>query len=368
QQAMDSVLGQAGVDLELLVVDDGCSDDTPAIIASCTDPRVRVLRTPKAMGSGYVYNLVLRESRSPFIAHVDADAVLMPGALRAMLAAFESCPAVGAAHCYYIEIDEHGQAHREAVRQRFRERQPPSFDYRAAVINDPDVINHLRTYRREVLEELGGFDESLPVGAEYDLALRLLSRHTITLVPEFLYAQRVHGCGAPSSPAVLQAYRIQRRLIRQGTVSFRTRPHLVLSRLIRPRVDTLAIRFKRGQEVLQRARSRLRWRTTIPLRAGLYRAVQHLTWWPPPSWPGSPRQRRPAERRTEPRIAYYVRGFPKLSETFIQREVSALARAGIAVHVIAHLSGDQRHLNASARALIPQTYYLDPIDPQRLAN
>src|SRR5512147_63035 len=80
--AIDSVLRQEGIELELIVVDDCSVDNTAEVVASIRDRRVRLLRNPQRRGIGACHNLVLRHSRAPYIAHVDADDLILPGALR----------------------------------------------------------------------------------------------------------------------------------------------------------------------------------------------------------------------------------------------------------------------------------------------
>ena len=86
--AVGSVLAEP-VDLECLVVDDGSSDDTAAIVESIAagDPRVILLRQPENAGVSAARNRALETARGEWISFVDADDRLLPGALATMLAA-----------------------------------------------------------------------------------------------------------------------------------------------------------------------------------------------------------------------------------------------------------------------------------------
>lgn len=97
----------------------------------------------------------------------------------------------------------------------------------------------------------------------------------------------------------------------------------------------------------------LRWRVVAPLTAGLYRALVRAGGW----WPLGllPRRRRLG---VPLRLAYYHHAFPVLSETFIQREVMALRRAGLAVEVLSHEAQGVAQFDADARALMATTTYL----------
>ena len=73
QRAMHSVLGQSFANLELIVVDDGSTDETDAVIAACGDPRVRHIRQDPRTGVAAARNRGLREARGEFIAFLDSD-------------------------------------------------------------------------------------------------------------------------------------------------------------------------------------------------------------------------------------------------------------------------------------------------------
>src|SRR5687767_13028377 len=87
ERAIASVLAQEGVDVELVVVDDGSSDGTGDVAAA---GGVRVLRNPTRRGIGYCHNRVIAETTAPLIAHVDADDVILPGALAKLAHALHS--------------------------------------------------------------------------------------------------------------------------------------------------------------------------------------------------------------------------------------------------------------------------------------
>jgi len=199
--ALASVLRQREVDLEVIVVEDASEDHTADVVAGIADPRVRLIRNPVRRGIAACHNIVLDHSGAPFVAHVDADDVVLSGALRRMVDLLEGDPALGQGHCYFFEIDGDSRTTVAAFRRRwewFHATRPPGMDYRAAIMRGC-VINHLRTYRRAALQATGRFNESLPYGEDYEMALRLLERFEIGLAPEFLYAYRIHGASTTES-------------------------------------------------------------------------------------------------------------------------------------------------------------------------
>lgn len=193
--AIESVLQQTGIDFELIVVDDASQDDTAKIVRSFEDPRVKLFTNATNKGISYCHNLVIQHSTSPFIAHVDSDDLILPDALQRMVRELKSDRNIGQVHCYFFDIDENGRATRESIRQRresFVRNRPPDMDYKRELLVRGTIMNHLRTYRREVFAEVGYFNENLRYGEDYEMALRITDKYQIKLVPEFLYYRRVH--------------------------------------------------------------------------------------------------------------------------------------------------------------------------------
>jgi glycosyltransferase involved in cell wall biosynthesis len=196
--AVASVLAQRGIDFELVVVDDGSQDDTAAIVRAFGDPRIRLLSNPEPRGIAACHNRILAESDSPFVAHVDSDDVILAGALRKVVDAVARDPGVGQAHCHFFHLDAEGRVDRAAfrrLRSQLLARRGPALDYRRELSMGGTVINHLRTYRREVFADVGPFNEALAFDVDHEMGLRIAHRHRFALVPEFLYA----GSGCASS-------------------------------------------------------------------------------------------------------------------------------------------------------------------------
>ena len=359
--AIESILRQKDVALELIIVDDDSDDDTAAVAESYgnRDARVRVLRNRRRRGIGACHNRILRLSRAPYVAHVDADDFILPDAIRKLIDALKRNPEAGQSHCYFFDVDARGHLARRAFADRwrhFRKTRPPDLDYRKALVTS-SVGNALRTFPRRTLVELGGFDESLPYGVDYHMALRVMDRSRIVLVPEFLYGRRVHDTNTTES-VWLKPYRmtwnkysIRRRLIAEGRLSYLTHPSFDLPRVTRERMAGWRARTRANvTRRAARCRALLRWRVRIPLVALFHRAARRqFADWPLVSAPGV--------AATETRIAYCPTFFPALSETFIRREVAALVEAGLPVEVIAQQPHGAEHFDAETRYWMERTSY-----------
>lgn len=196
REAIASVLRQEGIALELIVVDDGSTDDTADVVRSIPDPRVTLLRNTRRLGIGASHNAALEHSSAPYIAHVDADDFLLPGALAKGVRALAGAPRAGQSYAYAYEVDEQGWLSAgEFVGQRQRVRRHLGLlsDYRRSLIVHGMVVNPLRIYRRDVIKIVGPFDERRRYGIDYEMALRIADRFDVVSVPGFLYCQRVHS-------------------------------------------------------------------------------------------------------------------------------------------------------------------------------
>ena len=95
QEAVESVLNQSHKDFELLVVDDGSTDEGLALLARYDDPRIRIERLPRNGGIVAALNHGLRHARGSYIARMDADDIALPIRLERQLQYLEQYPEMG---------------------------------------------------------------------------------------------------------------------------------------------------------------------------------------------------------------------------------------------------------------------------------
>ena len=93
-QAIDSVLKQSFHDFEIVVIDDGSSDDTGAVIQQYTDPRVRYIYQENT-GLAGARNAGIRAARGQYVAFLDADDLFLPHNLDSHIAEIERHPQLG---------------------------------------------------------------------------------------------------------------------------------------------------------------------------------------------------------------------------------------------------------------------------------
>ena len=93
QECLDSILSQTFGDFELLIMDDGSTDESVAIVEACNDPRVRLIKNEHDYIASL--NLLLAEAKGKYIARMDADDVMMPYRLEVQHGYMEKHPEVG---------------------------------------------------------------------------------------------------------------------------------------------------------------------------------------------------------------------------------------------------------------------------------
>ncbi len=178
-EAVDSVFAQTWQDFDVIIVDDGSTDEATArVLTEYRRPRTRVYRTENR-GLPAARNFALRHTEAPYICALDADDRLAPACLEKSVRALDDDPSIAfASHWVKTFGDEE------------REWRPERCDL--AAVLDMNTINGAALTRGDAILAVGGWDESMRDGCEdWDLWLRLLERGGRgTIIPEVLFHYR----------------------------------------------------------------------------------------------------------------------------------------------------------------------------------
>jgi glycosyltransferase involved in cell wall biosynthesis len=194
---LDSVIAQTYPPRAIIVVDDGSTDATPQVLAEYAQrrPSLQIIRS-EPHGVSHARNLALSACRASFVAFLDADDMWEPSKLERQMALFvDDRPRLGFVHCAYRLMDEDGQS---VVSERIVEPRKRGciFSELLACGNIVSGSGSAVIVRRKLLDLVGGFDERLFFGEDWDLWIRLASVSEIDFVPERLVAIRVHDGSA----------------------------------------------------------------------------------------------------------------------------------------------------------------------------
>lgn len=188
-QAMHCLLAQTDPDFECIVVDDGSTDETVRMVQRFSDPRIRMIGAGR-IGRGAALNLGIKESRGRYIAIQDADDLSHSRRLeieRAALDESKEFAAVGSGHLMFEGPEFTWKKDRDSgIENSF-------FDVSSSLLFRNPISHTSLMMRREVLEKVGGYDESRSDLFDWDLYIRLaIAKYRIGKFSSPLVAHRVH--------------------------------------------------------------------------------------------------------------------------------------------------------------------------------
>lgn len=185
--AIDSILGQTFQDVELLVIDDGSSDTTAAIVSSYTDPRVKLLRNEGNRGLIYSRNLGIDVAQAPYIAFLDSDDIAFPQRLACQYAYLQANPDAAAVGSWTQPMNQDG-----VYRPYIWSYPGDSAFLRATSLFRCYITTSSFFARAEVLKELR-FAPEHDLAEDYDLYNRGMAKYKFENIQQVLIAYRVHA-------------------------------------------------------------------------------------------------------------------------------------------------------------------------------
>ena len=186
REAIESVRSQDVDDLEIILVDDGSTDATSAILQDYShDCRIRVHRQTN-QGLVAALNAGLRIAQSKYIARLDADDVCMPGRLATQLRYLECHPEVLAVGGAIEMVDEHGHS---KGRRGYPVGQVAATSgmLKGCTLAHPAVM-----MRKEAVHNVGGYRTVFKHAEDYDLWLRLIEHGPVDNLADVLIKYRIH--------------------------------------------------------------------------------------------------------------------------------------------------------------------------------
>ncbi len=194
--AIQSVLDQTYTGFELIVVDDGSTDDTANLVQSFNDNRIRYIYQPNG-GVSNARNHGVRQAKHDLITFLDSDDAYLPHKLQKQVDYFQTHPDTVFLYSSYLFMD----ADLNLIETRHLHIQGRAFRslLRRCEIPTPTVM-----MKRCVFESVGGFDEGLTLLEDVDLWWRIAARHPIALVGEPLVQVRWHPSNTVRDPRRLE--------------------------------------------------------------------------------------------------------------------------------------------------------------------
>lgn len=216
REALQSILEQEHTDFELIVIDDGSTDDTPALLAPLAgDPRVRLLRNERNMGLIATLHRGYAECRAPLIARMDSDDICEPSRFRRQVEFLRSHPDVGIVG--------------GAIRFFGNVPQPRVFQFplaheaiRPAMLFYCSLAHPALMFRRELVDQgLFRYDDAFRHAEDFHLWSRLLLSIKAANLPDVVLDYRLHAQQVSSDSSARQyeaSLRVRRQMLADAGV------------------------------------------------------------------------------------------------------------------------------------------------------
>ncbi|MAW83958.1 MAG: hypothetical protein CL832_06030 [Crocinitomicaceae bacterium] len=184
KQAIESVLMQTEQSFELIIIDDGSTDNSREIIEKYKDLKNIRIVYQKNKGLNVTNNIALRAARGKYIVRLDADDYFSPNALELLLEKLESDSKLGMVFPDYFIVDTQGEVLERQKRHDF-DNEVKLFDQAAH--------GACTMIRVQFLREIGGYDESFSCQDGYELWVKFTSKFKVSNINEPLFYYRKHG-------------------------------------------------------------------------------------------------------------------------------------------------------------------------------
>jgi glycosyltransferase involved in cell wall biosynthesis len=196
-EAVESVLAQTYHDYEIIVVDDGSTDDTDKVLGPLIkDGKIRYVYQEN-LNKSAARNHGIRLAKGKYIAFLDSDDLFLPKKLEKQVLFLDKNPEIALVHSWHRKFDDAGNHLGTRDTSRFSGWVYPEILLTWSVLMAVPCM----LVRAEVLADVGGFDEDVLWGEDLDIWRRITMRYPIDLIPEVLTEVRVHPGNLSTSKA-----------------------------------------------------------------------------------------------------------------------------------------------------------------------
>lgn len=196
REAVESVLQQTFTDFELIIIDDGSTDQTAAILETFDDPRIVSLKNERNEGLPTALNKGIHAARGEWIARMDADDLSLPERFACQMEFLHEHPEVGVLGTAMLQMDAHGKG--IAVVE-----QPATHDELCQKMLADTAMNHATVMMRRTLL-VDGYDPASEHAEDTELWSRLIFTTRFANLPDVLYRRRLHNASIMNTRSATQ--------------------------------------------------------------------------------------------------------------------------------------------------------------------
>lgn len=201
-EAIQSVLDQTYQDFEIVITDDGSSDNSVNLIKEFTDPRIKLFVFSENKGACLAVNNCIENSTGEFIALLNSDDVFLPNKLETQLNFLNSHPEIGAVFSYAKIINDNSNDFEgeHPYKNIFIQPNRNRFEWLNYFFYNGNCLCHPTIFiRRECYKNVGLYDPRFAQLPDFDFWVRLCQKYEIHIIPEELICFRVRDNEANAS-------------------------------------------------------------------------------------------------------------------------------------------------------------------------
>ena len=168
KEAVDSILNQTFTNFEFIIINDGSTDATDAILKSYSDPRLKIIANPVNLGLTKSLNIGLNAARGEYIARQDTDDISLPNRLEIQFKFMENHKEISLVGGSAILIDNQG----EEIGRKIKPLEFSEIKFHSLLKNP--FFHPSFFFKKEVIKKNGGYNENFPFAQDYELTSRLI--------------------------------------------------------------------------------------------------------------------------------------------------------------------------------------------------
>jgi len=227
REAVDSALNQTYKDFEIIVIDDGSKDNTPNILETYGS-KIK-WKSQENKGQASAINEGINMAEGKYLAYLDADDVCLPERFENQVKYLDEHPNVGLVYSDRYQINENGET------QRIMKSQPHN---NFVLLQDSYIPRSAVMHKRECLDAVGSFDESITGSDDWDMWIRISEKFEMGYISKPLVKYRVHKENISLiRPKRLDHWRYTKMRILEKTYERRERPFWLKIVLIRAKIE-----------------------------------------------------------------------------------------------------------------------------------
>ena len=178
-RAISSVLNQTFKNFEVIIIDDGSTDNTENVVKSFNDSRIKYIKNKKNVGAAVTRNIGIKAAKGKFIAFQDSDDEWLPEKLKRQVKVLAACQENNVIYTGFWRIKDKKKTYIPLSRVKQKEGSIHKELLKGNFISTQTILA-----KKECFEKVGVFDENLPRFQDWELVLRLSKHYDFKFIDE----------------------------------------------------------------------------------------------------------------------------------------------------------------------------------------